>query len=131
MDYLIYVEHNAENLQFFLWYKDYCQRWEHYPERVRKLSPPWQFQKGAPKLKQLQENAVKVVNRTSRFFTKNLGDDWDINLFEEPQDGPGVRSDGSSFVASSFQGSFAPSNAEASAQAGLKWQPCMSPVIPK
>jgi hypothetical protein len=40
MDYLFYIEHNAENLQFFLWYKDYCQRFEALPEREKSLSPP-------------------------------------------------------------------------------------------
>ncbi|KAA8908640.1 hypothetical protein FN846DRAFT_653865 [Sphaerosporella brunnea] len=39
MSYLIYVEHCAENLQFYLWYKDYVQRFEKLPEREKELSP--------------------------------------------------------------------------------------------
>ncbi|EHA50452.1 hypothetical protein MGG_03209 [Pyricularia oryzae 70-15] len=41
MDYLIYIEHNAENLQFFLWYSDYVQRWSRLPRRQKSASPPW------------------------------------------------------------------------------------------
>ncbi|KAI6378054.1 hypothetical protein MCOR25_002300 [Pyricularia grisea] len=41
MDYLIYIEHNAENLQFFLWYSDYVQRWSRLSRRQKSASPPW------------------------------------------------------------------------------------------
>jgi hypothetical protein len=41
MDYLVYVEHNAENLQFFLWYKDYVRHFEELPENEKVLSPEW------------------------------------------------------------------------------------------
>ncbi|KAH6847902.1 hypothetical protein B0I37DRAFT_354580 [Chaetomium sp. MPI-CAGE-AT-0009] len=41
MDYLFYVEHNAEPLQFFLWYWDYIQRWSSLLPRQQALSPPW------------------------------------------------------------------------------------------
>ncbi|OJD18471.1 hypothetical protein AJ78_01527 [Emergomyces pasteurianus Ep9510] len=41
MNYLIYVERNAENLQFFLWYRDYSRRFASMDERQRKLSPEW------------------------------------------------------------------------------------------
>ncbi|KAL3422693.1 hypothetical protein PVAG01_06849 [Phlyctema vagabunda] len=41
MDYLIYVEHSAENLQFYLWYREYERRFEALPESEKALSPPW------------------------------------------------------------------------------------------
>ncbi|KAK3321132.1 hypothetical protein B0T19DRAFT_259327 [Cercophora scortea] len=41
MDYLFYVEHNAEPLQFFLWYCDYVQRWSGLLPRQKALSPRW------------------------------------------------------------------------------------------
>jgi hypothetical protein len=41
MDYLFYVEHNAESLQFFLWYCDYVQRWSNLLPRQKALSPIW------------------------------------------------------------------------------------------
>ncbi|KAL2116866.1 hypothetical protein VTJ04DRAFT_9034 [Mycothermus thermophilus] len=41
MDYLVYIERSAENLQFFLWYIDYVQRWSSLLPRQKALSPPW------------------------------------------------------------------------------------------
>ena len=41
MDYLFYVEHNAESLQFFLWYCDYVERWSGLLPRQKALSQPW------------------------------------------------------------------------------------------
>ncbi|KAK3897720.1 hypothetical protein C8A05DRAFT_19567 [Staphylotrichum tortipilum] len=41
MDYLLHVEHNAEPLQFFLWYWDYLERWSALLPRQKALSPPW------------------------------------------------------------------------------------------
>lgn len=45
MDYLFYVERNAEPLQFFLWYWDYIQRWSNLLPRQKALSPPWDPEK--------------------------------------------------------------------------------------
>ena len=39
MNYLIYIEHAAENLQFFLWYRDYVKRFMALPETQRALAP--------------------------------------------------------------------------------------------
>src|SRR5690242_10027602 len=41
MDFLKYIEHSAENLQFYLWYKDYEKRFSQLPESERILSPEW------------------------------------------------------------------------------------------
>ncbi|EEH09360.1 conserved hypothetical protein [Histoplasma capsulatum G186AR] len=41
MNYLKYVERNAENLQFFLWYRDYTRRFALIAESQRQLSPEW------------------------------------------------------------------------------------------
>ncbi|KAF2199332.1 hypothetical protein GQ43DRAFT_433490 [Delitschia confertaspora ATCC 74209] len=39
--YLKYVEFNAENLQFFLWYRDYCRRFNELPDYQQALAPEW------------------------------------------------------------------------------------------
>ncbi|KAK1836192.1 hypothetical protein QBC39DRAFT_410756 [Podospora conica] len=44
MDYLVYVAKSAEDLQFFLWYYHYVQRWSQLLPRQKLLSPAW----GAP-----------------------------------------------------------------------------------
>ncbi len=41
MNYLKYIEHSAENLQFHLWYQDYCARFSKLPLSERGLATPW------------------------------------------------------------------------------------------
>ncbi|KAF5621774.1 hypothetical protein F52700_10646 [Fusarium sp. NRRL 52700] len=41
MTYLIYVEHAAENLQFYLWFQDYEKRFNANPTSDVKLAPEW------------------------------------------------------------------------------------------
>lgn len=41
MNYLKYIERSAENLQFFLWYRDYCARFGQLPDYEKRLSPEW------------------------------------------------------------------------------------------
>ncbi|KAI1411151.1 hypothetical protein F5Y13DRAFT_63466 [Hypoxylon sp. FL1857] len=41
MDYLVYVERDAENLQFFLWFCGYVEKWSQLPECDRERSPVW------------------------------------------------------------------------------------------
>jgi hypothetical protein len=41
MNYLIYVTHDAENLQFYLWLRDYTRRFNALPESEKALSPRW------------------------------------------------------------------------------------------
>jgi hypothetical protein len=42
VDYLQYVEHSAESLQFFLWYCDYVRRWSRLPPKEKALAPLWE-----------------------------------------------------------------------------------------
>lgn len=41
MNFLIYIEHAAENLQFFLWYRDYVKRFSELPSKEQALAPVW------------------------------------------------------------------------------------------
>ncbi|EXJ74400.1 uncharacterized protein A1O5_02696 [Cladophialophora psammophila CBS 110553] len=41
MDFLRYIEYDAENLQFYLWYHDYCKRFDELPDSEKKLSLEW------------------------------------------------------------------------------------------
>ena len=41
LDYLTYVSHDAENLQFYLWMVDYFQRFRNAPKAEKALSPRW------------------------------------------------------------------------------------------
>jgi len=40
MDYLKYIEHAAENLEFYLWLRTYVERWRNLPNTVTEISPP-------------------------------------------------------------------------------------------
>jgi hypothetical protein len=48
MDYLMYVAHDAESLQFFLWYRDYVRRFNGLSAREKGLSPEWKFDSSNP-----------------------------------------------------------------------------------
>ncbi|ERF68157.1 hypothetical protein EPUS_09508 [Endocarpon pusillum Z07020] len=41
MNFLLYIENSAENLQFYLWFRDYVKRFDQLPENEKNLSPPW------------------------------------------------------------------------------------------
>ena len=41
MDYLTYIQHDAENLQFYLWLRDYTRRFAEEKLQDQVLSPEW------------------------------------------------------------------------------------------
>ena len=54
MNYLIYIEHSAENLQFFLWYRDYVKRFFDLPPNERALAPEWSIDQAEAELQAAQ-----------------------------------------------------------------------------
>ncbi|KAI0019075.1 hypothetical protein F4780DRAFT_771416 [Xylariomycetidae sp. FL0641] len=60
MNYLIYIEHSAENLQFFLWYQDYVKRFTNTTTPDKGLAPEWTQAMEEETLARIQkENADK------------------------------------------------------------------------
>lgn len=55
MNYLIYIEHSAENLQFFLWYHDYVARFHKAPASEIALAPEW--------AQAMEEEAIARIQR--------------------------------------------------------------------
>lgn len=55
MNYLIYVERSAENLQFFLWYRDYVKRFEQAKTSDLALAPDW--------TPAMEEEAIQRIQR--------------------------------------------------------------------
>jgi hypothetical protein len=47
MNFLKYIELSAENLQFYLWFRDYSERFNKLPESEKVLSPEWTGEKSA------------------------------------------------------------------------------------
>jgi len=61
MDFLQYIEHDAENLQFYLWYRDYVNRFSQLPERQQRLAPEWTAEQAqAEKFSEKEKTSKKV-----------------------------------------------------------------------
>ncbi|KAL1623004.1 hypothetical protein SLS56_008481 [Neofusicoccum ribis] len=58
MDYLVYVTHDAENLQFYLWLQDYTQRFNALKPERKALAPEWKEQEQDAEEKAAQIAAV-------------------------------------------------------------------------
>lgn len=67
MDFLKYIEHDAENLQFFLWYKDYVKRFFALPEHEQRLSPEWTAEQT-----QAEKKAIEKEKPTKATIDPNI-----------------------------------------------------------
>ncbi|OIW31375.1 hypothetical protein CONLIGDRAFT_643355 [Coniochaeta ligniaria NRRL 30616] len=63
MNYLMYIEHSAENLQFFLWHRDYVTRFEQVPECERLLAPEWTQAQEDEAAARIQKEAAEKMRR--------------------------------------------------------------------
>jgi len=129
----VYVEHNAENLQFFLWYRDYVRRFEALPEKERVLSPEWiPESKETPNLsKDPEKEARKKGKRETIATLMDTGYDTkgstffgeDLEIPTSPT-GLSVIKDNGSTVAPSVTSSTTATKIDLASQTGMKWQPC-------
>lgn len=144
MDYLVFVEYNAENLQFYLWYKDYSKRFDLLPGNEKVLSKEWiPDTQEAPDLTKDAEKGEKKKSKRETSVANIMESGYaakEAAMFSEEEDplsppmspmsptfGNRHMSIANSGTATpSIGGSSSPSNAEVAAQSGLKWQPCMS-----
>lgn len=63
MNYLMYIEHSAENLQFFLWHRDYVARFRQVPECERDLAPEWTQAQEDETVARIQKDAAEKLRR--------------------------------------------------------------------
>lgn len=154
MNYLKYIERDAENLQFFLWARAYQHKFDKLPETERKLSPQWSEAQGESDAAQPQAQPQKVspdiaaalkgtgLDSAPRVAETSVTDSEKANPFYTPPRTPSnnsgqhaVSSEMSSDETSRGWSSHQPSTAntsthikrkaeEAYDDAGLKWQPC-------
>jgi hypothetical protein len=84
MNYLYYIEHSAENFQFFLWYLDYDRRFKQANTSDLSLAPEWTRaqQDSALQAAQAQATAQKKSNRAGNDIFKGTG-------FSNPPKGTG------------------------------------------
>lgn len=115
MDYLIYVERGAENLQFYLWYLDYVRRWNELPFKHQAASPQWQQD-----LVDVQNLGKEKDGRSLRKPSFNPSERANFeDAISEGLERKGTKSDGYSTA------TLSPKISATNIQAGHKWQPCM------
>ncbi|KAF2749010.1 hypothetical protein M011DRAFT_457114 [Sporormia fimetaria CBS 119925] len=125
-NYLKYIELAAENLQFYLWYKDYSRRFNELPEHEQLLSPEWI---GGD----LDTDTVRRPKKTSAdvnaiFKGTDFANGPKVTTVEkvDPFDTPPLSSDGQSCDGSTSFGAQFNHSARAKAAfegAGLQWKP--------
>lgn len=142
MNYLIYIEHAAENLQFLLWYRDYTKRFSERPDSERALAPVWTAEQAeadaqapsAPR-QQLSVETAAVFKGTDFAPVVTSVVEAKPNPFNTPPRTPnGDResvcpsekawSDNGSTLHSHTNKSFQTKAAGAFEGADIKWQPC-------
>lgn len=114
MGYLLYVAHDAENLQFFLWLQDYTKRFHSISKEQQALSPPWDedavLSNLASDLKNFERQPPQMTQFKFNFDSNSLSQD--------------SAADFQSFISGSNNSNAVPTVEYANAQTGLKWQSC-------
>lgn len=153
MNYLIYIEYAAENLQFFLWHRDYVKRFSELPPNERALAPEWTAEQAeaealanqtttTPTQKLISRQAAAVFKGTS-FAPPSMVEPPTASMvelrtrdpFNTPPRTPTAEGrdnynpseygwDDNDSVMRSPAKSFQQKTASAFAEADLKWQPC-------
>ncbi|KAI1478268.1 hypothetical protein F4774DRAFT_419560 [Daldinia eschscholtzii] len=115
MNYLIYIEHSAENLQFFLWYRDYVKRFKEASTLDTKLSPEWTQAMEDATTAKIQKDVVEKMRREPKAVAMFKGTDFEKRVadvvlesrdpFSTPPSTPSVK-DSSSLLSSSRTASY-------------------------
>lgn len=147
MDYMIYVAQDAEQLQFFIWFRDFVNRYDTLPPSDKALSPEWKYDSienpSGPAAAQSpdekwDEIAVKVNEAADSSLapasvqqeeqvSQPDGDDQNWPLKPPPDtagDDEFTRFVQGSVAAQQNRSSSQTLASVAHAQAGLKWQGC-------
>ena len=148
MNYLKYIEYSAENLQFFLWFRDYTARFEKLPKNEQALSPEWTKAQAEIAESGPNGNSHRVAGHTNHKISEMLKDTDFADPPKPPQNGHKIdpfitpdktpsldenrdglseygssNGDGTTLASSHAHRSMADNAFE---DAGLKWKPCES-----
>ena len=103
MDYTKYIEHDSENLQFYLWYRDYLKRFNELPESERRLAPEWTVEQAnaeaaatrlEEKPKKLNPAVAEVLKGTDfENPTKTIVSEFHPDPFKDPPKTPSTPND--------------------------------------
>lgn len=88
MNYLIYVEHAAENLQFFLWYKDYEKRFRAANTSDIALAPEWTRAMEDDAVGRIRKENAEKLRRDSPATDIFKGTDFEKQGLELPPSEP-------------------------------------------
>lgn len=125
LDYLTYVTHDAENLQFYLWMVDYFQRFRNAPKSEKDLSPPW---KNNPSRSTCRVNNQALGKDSTPLAAKEIdmhsedisnGSTWDGDQSEEFADDYAQTLDSGKFGMSPMKSPFKQSHEKSAPQ---QWQ---------
>jgi hypothetical protein len=136
MNFLKYIELSAENLQFFLWFRDYSKRFNELPASEKVLSPEWNGEsapetKAANKAINPEAAAILAGSDFAQEAKVDESDKGGSNPFFTPPRTPTseVRQDGANSF-DSYDDSLATAKVDhtkrasgAFESAGLKWKP--------
>ena len=132
MDYLVYVAHDAETLQFYLWLQDYTKRFQSLKSDEKALSPVWTPPEAEEKKFTRHGGDVEFDKFGEKNGTVIRMKEMQLPVridFDDAPPSPGaVANDYESFISRSVrsQKSMGELAEEANSSAGLKWQGCKS-----
>jgi hypothetical protein len=137
MNYLKYIERDAENLQFYLWYKDYTTRFANLPDSEKRLSPEWTAEQAqADTAAYRAQIASKKISPETAAVMKGFEQDSENekseegNPFNDSRDATIADRDTASVdtrplsAAHTTKSAYSQRAESAFDEAGLKWQPC-------
>jgi len=146
MNYLKYIEHAAENLQFFLWHRAYTKKFDALPASERLLSPEWTLTKAESEAlanqhlsrqMKISADTAAALKGTGLDSTPVIAESEKANPFFTPPrtpSGESKRQDATSMFSGTESKSMGWESTENSSMqkrvegayddAGLKWQPC-------
>lgn len=141
MNYLLYIEVAAENLQFYLWFRDYIKRFSQLPANEKVLSVPWYPERNdpatlaqrGPRLKSPPATAVPNIFKGTAFDSQPVTlQEKGINPFEDDKSSHRGDYEETATLQSSVQHDIKKSVAMAFEGADVKVQPCMKfPLAPR
>ncbi|KAK4991263.1 hypothetical protein LTR66_006595 [Elasticomyces elasticus] len=143
LNYLKYIEHAAENLQFYLWFLDYSKRFDKLSAAEKALAPPWTKAQAQAESHPtstghklpVSRNMTEVLAGTDFADGPKAIDNEKSDPFHTPPRTPSSdeKRDGVSEYGSTLGGesmtltnntSFSKKAEEVFDEAGMKWQPC-------
>ncbi len=125
----VYVSHDAENLQFWLWLQDYTIRFYAAPKAEQVLSPPW-YQVEAPQPFGNDPSQPMPNSPANRKKPGMKTYEVDFDNIEPPMSPGSPNFDKQSFLSGTTGNkSQAASVQDANTQMGLKWQSCTTDTL--